>query len=91
MTSVVSDEELLLTRFDLVRTLGRQEENRMKKLVLLVALLAFVVAVPMAMAADAPAAAAKVCCKDKKADASAKDEAACTKAGGKWMDAKDCK
>jgi hypothetical protein len=62
----------------------------MKKLVLLVALLAFVVAVPMAMAADAPAAA-KVCCKAKKADASAKDEAACTKAGGKWVDAKDCK
>lgn len=62
----------------------------MKKLVLLAALLAFVVAVPMAMAADAPAAA-KVCCKDKKADATAKDAAACTKAGGKWVDAKDCK
>jgi Ni/Co efflux regulator RcnB len=65
----------------------------MKKLVLLVALLAFVVSVPMAMAADAPkaAAAAQVCCKDKKVDATAKDAAACAKAGGKWVDAKDCK
>ena len=65
----------------------------MKKVVILLALLAFVVAVPMAMAAEKPAAPAadKVnCCTAGKCAPMAKAD--CEKGGGKVvMDCKDCK
>lgn len=61
----------------------------MKKLVVLVALMAFVVVVPLALAAEKPAAPAadKVnCCVDKKCTPMAKAD--CDKAKGKVV--KDC-
>lgn len=71
----------------------------MKRVVYLLTLIAFVLSVSFAVAADqapakkadAPKDAAKVCCKDGKVDTKAKDEAACKTDGGKWVDAKDCK
>jgi hypothetical protein len=72
----------------------------MKRVVYLLTLIAFVLSVSFAVAADqAPAkkadtpkdAAKLVCCKDGKVDAKSADKAACEKAGGKWGDAKDCK
>jgi len=65
----------------------------MKKLVVLVALMAFVVVVPLALAAEKPAAPAadKVnCCADKKCTQMTKAD--CDKAKGKVVkDCKECK
>ena len=57
----------------------------MKKIIVLISLLAFVCAGSIAIAAEA-----KVCCKDGKVVA-AKDAAACTKAGGKVVAKSQCK
>jgi len=71
----------------------------MKTLLVVLTLVAFALAAPLAMAADQPAGPAKPgekpmvinCCKDGKCS-QVKAEADCTKGGGKVVkDCKDCK
>jgi hypothetical protein len=65
----------------------------MRKLVMVISLLAFVAAAPMAMAAEKPSKAEKVaCCHGKGKCDNKHTKTVCEKEGGKVvMDCKDCK